>query len=267
MKKITKKITALLVAFAIAFTCMPVAMGSFTASAASAPGTVQSLRVKFSHNYAYLRWSRVKKNINGYAIYRNGKLYKTVLLKDVKYTSKKRTLACYKDSKVKPNTNYNYYVKAFRYTGKTKTQWYNKNTKKWQDKKPAKMYRGKSRKVKLRKYGKASPVLKLKTKSAPKAEKASKTLSGVTKYLRPSTPEVNDNSITLKWTAHSGAAQFKIYRNNQLIKTLDKNTKTYIDKGLAWDTEYSYIIEAYEGGKRELKATASATTMKKSAAK
>ena len=264
MNKITKKLTAILVAFAIAITCAPAAMGGFTADAASAPGLVNSIGAKYSHNYVNLRWSRVK-NINGYSIYRNGKYYKTVLLKDVRYTDK--NMAFYKDTKVKAKTRYNYYVKAFRYTGKSKTQWYNKKTKKWQDKQPAKAYRGKSRKVKLCVYGKASPVLKLTTLAAPKKTNKASAKTGVTKYLRPSTPVVNANSITLKWEAYSGATQFKIYRNDKLIKTLDKKTKTYTDKGLAWGTKYSYKIEAYEGGKQILRASASATTPSKPAGK
>lgn len=67
----------------------------------------------------------------------------------------------YKDTGLNPETNYSYKVRA--YNTVKKKHWYNKKTGKWQIKKPAKKYRGKSKKMKVKVYGSYSATITIKT--------------------------------------------------------------------------------------------------------
>lgn len=72
----------------------------------------------------------------------------------------------YKDTGLNPETNYSYKVRA--YNTVKKKHWYNKKTGKWQLKKPAKKYRGKSKKMKVKVYGSYSATVTIKTKGVLK---------------------------------------------------------------------------------------------------
>jgi fibronectin type 3 domain-containing protein len=55
------------------------------------------------------------------------------------------------------------------------------------------------------------------------------------------------NSITLNWTNPTNNLDFtgvKVYRNNTLIKTLDKTQTSYTDSNLQQDTSYNYKVAA-----------------------
>ena len=148
MKNIIKRTLAITLAFAVAFTFIPALTGELDAHAASKPAKVTKLNLAWKGQTSTLTWSKVKKNLNGYTVFRNGTAIASV---------GKGTLT-FKDSNLETGTTYSYYVKAFKNT--KQKQWFNKKTGKWQKKKPAKKYRGKSKKVKVKVYGKASPTLK-----------------------------------------------------------------------------------------------------------
>lgn len=139
------RILAVIAAFMITFTGLPIMSGDIGASALAAPAKVTKLKASSTKNSARLTWKRPTNNqlkiISGIVVFRNGKAIKTL--------GKKTT--AFSDSRLKAGTKYNYVVRTYR-TYKQK-QWYNKKTKKWQTKAPAKKYRGKTRKVNAKLYG------------------------------------------------------------------------------------------------------------------
>lgn len=156
MKRISKGISIIMMA-AMVFAAEPAAGGNAYAAGASKPARVGGISLHVSGSSSVkLSWKKVKKNLAGYTIYRNGKAVKTV----------GKSVTSYADKGLAPSTKYTYAVRAYRNV-KTK-QWFNKKTKKWQAKKPAKKYRGKSRSVKTRLYGKASSAISVKTAAATK---------------------------------------------------------------------------------------------------
>lgn len=100
-----------------------------------------------------IRWGKAKGKVSGYAIYRNGKIIKSV----------SAITHSFKDAKLKYSTKYKYYIRAYNNTGKKVRQYYNKKTKKWQKTQPAQKYRGGTRLVNSRVYGAASPELSVTT--------------------------------------------------------------------------------------------------------
>lgn len=143
-KNYMKRLFSVLIAFAVAFSCIPAMAGQLDSYAASMakPGKVKSLKLSCtSTGYVKLSWSKAKGSVKGYVVYRDGKRIAWV-------SKSKRT---YYDKKVQPGTTYKYYVKA--YNKKKAWRWYNKKTGKYQKKKPAKKYRGKHKKVNIYKYG------------------------------------------------------------------------------------------------------------------
>ena len=154
MNKCIKKIIVIAAAFIIAFTCMPAMAGGLDVHAASVPGRVSNLAATATgQSSVKLTWSRVSKGVTGYAVYRDGRL--------IRNTGRWGTT--FNDSGLRAGTQYSYTVKAFKkYTQK---QWYNKRTGKWQNNKPPRKDRGKSRKLTKYSYGKASPSRSVTTKS------------------------------------------------------------------------------------------------------
>ena len=130
---------SIIIAFAMLFTGAYIMMGQ-DANAASKPKAPKSIKASYTSTTATIKWSKVKKNVKGYAIYRNNKLIKTVGPKVRKF----------KDSKLKPRTKYSYKVRAF-----------NKVKKK-------------------RIYGSYSAVIKIKTLKAPKSSHLTITDGGYT---------------------------------------------------------------------------------------
>lgn len=238
MNKMIRKMVAIVAIFAIAFTCAPVAMGTSEADAASAPGMVKTLKMKAGYNYVTLNWSKVSsKNLKGYTIYRGGKVLKHVGAKTVSY----------KDTKVKASTKYTYIVKA--YTTYKQKQYYNSKTKKWQAKKPAaKNWKGKkTRTATVKKYGKASPKLTIKTTAKPKATGGSKKTGSSWSYVMGVDEDSNSIEFGLKKVTANTVIQ--IYRGSKSFDALKDTKSTVKDTGLKADTEYTYTVKIYHNGK------------------
>jgi len=149
-RDIKSKIAVIFVMAAVLFTSIP-ATGF---AAAVKPGAIYTIAAKdITSESAVIRWGKAKGKVSGYAIYRNGKLIKSVNAKTHSF----------KNTKLKYSTKYQYYVRAYNLTGKKVRQYYNKKTKKWQSKLPAQKYRGGTRLVNSRVYGAASPKWSVKT--------------------------------------------------------------------------------------------------------
>lgn len=161
-------------------------------SAVSKPGKVKTVKVKaLSQSSISISWSKSKK-ASGYLLYRNETLVKT---------GKKRSFT---DKGLKPGLQYTYVVLPYK-TYK-KTQWYNKKTGKWQSKKPKKKWRGKKKRVKLRKYGSYSAMKTATTKGTRSARP-------VLKLLLPASSDKNVEPFVAKYNATD--SRFTI----QLVKT------------------------------------------------
>lgn len=134
-------------------TAFSFSFGTESVSAVSKPGKVKSLSAKAkSYQSVYLSWSKASK-ASGYQIVRNGK--QVCKTKSRSYTN----------TKLKGSTTYSYKVRAYKtYTQK---RYYNKKTKKWQKKKPARKYRGGTKRVTLYRYGSYSPARTVRTPAAP----------------------------------------------------------------------------------------------------
>ena len=149
----TKRLILVLVMAMVVFAAMPAA--GFEAEAApKKPGTIYTIKAKdITSDAVTIKWGKASGKVSGYAIYRNGKYLTSVNAKTFSY----------KEKKLKYSTKYTYHVRAFNRTGKKVKQYYNKKTKKWQKKAPSKEFRGKSRRVKNKVYGKKSPAMSVKT--------------------------------------------------------------------------------------------------------
>lgn len=137
MKRKVRQFIAILAAFCIAFTGMPLMAGSLDAHAASKFAIKSAKAV--SSSAVKLTWKKYKKS-NTYEIYRDGELVDRI------------TKTSYTDEGLDASTEYAYKVKALKKYTKKQKQYFNKKTGEWQTKKPAKKYRGKSKTVKLTKY-------------------------------------------------------------------------------------------------------------------
>lgn len=108
-------------------------------TAASGLPKVASLRANVRQTAVTISWKKLNKKqlkkVKGIAIYRNGSFIRNVGKKTGSYT----------DTGLKAGTSYSYSVKTYKKT--KKKEWFNKKTQKWQKKKPAKGFRGKSRKI------------------------------------------------------------------------------------------------------------------------
>lgn len=277
MKYIAKKSLTIIIAFALAFTGIPVLAGGFSADAAASVGQVKKVSARWSHNYVNLTWKKVStKGLGGYTIYRGGKAKKSVNAK---------TLA-YKDTSVKALTQYTYYVKAYKNV--KQKRYYNTKTRKWQLKKPAKnywkacksgKYKGKKTiTVTVKKYGKASPAIKLKTTAAPSKKVYNKNVSkpsgsGTDNQTGSETPAVerenprisvkfkfSHNKVTLSWEAHKEATGFKVLRDGSEIATLGADISSYTDEGLSPETAYTYTVCALEEDKSVVEVSKEITT-------
>ena len=114
-------------------------------SAASKPAAVKGLKVTpVSETSIHVSWGKVK-GAKGYEVYRDGMFSRVV------------NGTAYSDNGLQEGTIYDYKVRAFK-KGKVKKYWYNKKTGKWQKKKPKKKWRGKSKKIATKVYGKFSTV-------------------------------------------------------------------------------------------------------------
>ncbi|MBP3895241.1 MAG: hypothetical protein J6D07_02120, partial [Mogibacterium sp.] len=225
---------------------IPALAGGFSVDAASAvPAQVKKIGVSYSHDYVSLTWAKVKtKGLSGYTVFRGGKSLKSVNAK---------TLA-YKDKKVKASTKYTYYVKAFKNV--KQKRYYNTKTKKWQAAKPAaKNWKGKKTKtVIVKKYGKASSTMRVKTPAAPKKTPSKPvTTTETPEWSYKVLLSITTDSISFKLSKISADTVVKIYRGDNLIGSLKDTTASIKDSNLKAGTEYSYTFKIYY--KNKLKKT------------
>jgi len=156
MKKRSMKAIAMIAAFCVAFTSIPLLMGNLDSSAmakkkkAKVAKNVTVSAYASGQTQAVIKWNKIKKPDKGYAVFRNGAV--------IAHMGKKYAFT---DSGLKAGTAYTYQIRTYK-TKKVK-QWYNKATGKWQKKKPKKKWRGKSRKVTTYTYKKKSNVVTVRT--------------------------------------------------------------------------------------------------------
>ena len=157
-----RKIAVIMLAFAVAFTALPMTAGTLDAHAATvrAPAQVKGLTLRAT-NYKTVRlaWNKIpgNRNTKGYAIYRNGKFIKRV----------NRNTRVFSVTSLSPKTRYYFRVRA--YNTYKYTQYYNTTTWKWQTRRPAaEDWLGrKTRKVVGYKFGKMSAQKAIVTPAKP----------------------------------------------------------------------------------------------------
>lgn len=76
---------------------------------------------------------------------------------------------------------------------------------------------------------------------------------------------VNNNEATFTWTKPTGTdvgyQETKVYRDGELISTLDNNTNVFKDVGLAYDSTYSYkFVSVYADGNESVGQTVAVIT-------
>lgn len=74
------------------------------------------------------------------------------------------------------------------------------------------------------------------------------------------------DSIKLAWKTVKNASAYSIYRDGELIDTVDAPARTYEDTGLTIDTSYEYTLKASVVGTEPTIGTITASTLKKVAA-
>lgn len=226
MKNIIKRTLAITLAFALSFTFIPALTDGLDAHAVAKPAKVTKLKYEGSGQTVKLTWSKVKKNLNGYTIYRNGKAIKSVGKK----------VLTFKEKGLAPGTTYSYYVRAYRNV--KQKQWYNKKTGKWQKKKPAKKYRGKSKKVTVKLYGKASPTLKFTTAGE-------KPKSGTGEGFKiEAEAETEDGAIIVSWSSNNPAVKYNVLRDGVKIASLSGTS--YTDRDVENGKSYIYTVQAVD---------------------
>lgn len=160
MRREIKRALSILIAFAVVFTCFPVLSGTAEADAASSCWKNVKASATGEKTTA-VSWSKLstkqQKKIHGITVFRNGKAVKNL----------SKTATTFNDKNLAVGTKYVYQIKTYKKTTKKVKMWYNKKTKKWQTKKPAKKYRGKKKTLKKTeyKYSNASPKKTTTTKT------------------------------------------------------------------------------------------------------
>ena len=235
MKTTIKHIAIFIATFALIFTSLPM-----EAHAVSTPPKVKTFNAKtYSTTSVRLTWKKPGK-ASGYAIYVNGKLYKSLSIKNTAYNV----------PNLQPGTAYKVYIKTYN-TYKQK-QYYNSKTKKWQTKKPKKaQWKGKkTRKVNARKYSKASVVRTVSTQAPPKPTDITPgndtpqtikpgNITGLTQV------ETTTNTIKIAWNKLSNCTGYEVYINNQKKTEVGINTTSYTFNNLTANTEYPIKVRAY----------------------
>lgn len=154
LRRIRSVLTILIMAVMIATSFGVVAAPEV--NAASGLPKVSSLSSSACEDSVTLSWAKLgkkqQKKVKGIAIFRDGNLIGKVGKKSISFT----------DTGLRAGKDYSYSVKTYKAT--KKKEWFNKKTNKWQKKKPAKKWRGKSRKV--NKYSRAA-IINVSTAAAP----------------------------------------------------------------------------------------------------
>ena len=150
LNKMIVKLLTVMIALAVVFAFSTA--DSFAAAKVKAPGKVKGVSASAAGDTAVtVKWKKVK-GAKGYAVYCGGE--QVAKAPGGKTTS-------YVVTGLDPGTKYGFYVRAYK-TSKVK-KWLNTKTGKYQKKKPAKKYRGGSKKDVSYKYGKSSATVTAKT--------------------------------------------------------------------------------------------------------
>lgn len=256
MKQMKKHIAILIAAFALIFTSLPM-----EAHAVSTPPNIKRFTARaLDTTQARLVWD-YNSSVSGYAVYVNGKLYKSLSKYSQAYTVPNR----------KPGTTYSFTVR--RYNVYKQTQYYNSKTKKWQAKKPAAKYwrkcpsgtyKGKkTRNVNARKYGKASPVRKVTMpKPATTPKPAATPKPGALTGLKVT--KVTTDSITITWNKiTSNCTGYILYKNGVKQVTSGPGNTSYTFRNLSPDTSYRLSIKGYCGSGSSAKYSAEVSVTQK----
>ena len=212
-----KKTISILAIFALIMTSLPF-IGGYEADAASS--YIKALKVTATGSTTTkLTWTKLstsqQKKVTGIIVYRDGKAIKKL----------GKSVNTYKDSKLKARTKYTYQVCTYKRI--KRTQWYNKKTKKWQTKKPAKKERGRSRTVTVTKYANRSPKKTVTTKAANAKNSSGKTSdskkSDKTSDKNTSGNETSDDS--------SGDGQISPWVEEAYKRHTTEDTTTYVTFG------------------------------------
>jgi len=131
------------------FTSIPIMSGTFESNALAKNITLKASAT--GKHTAKLTWNKCKSPNSGYAVFRD---FKAIGHYNTKKTS-------FYDSGLASASGHWYQIKTYKKS--KKTQWYNKKTGNWQSKKPAKKYRGKSRKITTYSYKKSSNAVYIMT--------------------------------------------------------------------------------------------------------
>lgn len=151
-----KRIAAIVIAFAVAFTMMPALDGTLASHAASLKKFSGAATGETSASLSWKKLSKKdRKRIKGLTVFRDGYAVSNI----------KKTAAGFNDTGLDPGTAYTYQIKSYTKKTKKTKMWYNKTTGQWQKKKPAKKYRGKSKTFRktIYKYKKVSSPITVVT--------------------------------------------------------------------------------------------------------
>ena len=227
-----KKVSSILLAFAIIFSGLPALAGSFEADAATAYWkNVKVSATAYTKNT--ITWKTLtkaqQKKIVGIAVFRG------TTTKNMKVLARtKKGNAKYIDAKAKTGTKYCYRLKTYTTKKVNQKQYYNKSTKKWVAKKPAAKYWGKcpsgkykgkkTRTVKVTqyKYANASPVKWITTKKKPANTKTTNDVFNV--YMDNGTWDLEDGD-TISISAES-TNSITWSSSNTAIATVTKNSSS-----------------------------------------
>lgn len=249
-----KKIFAITMMLAMMLTMFPMLPGNDAHAMAAKKRVAKKVTLYASSNgqtSVNLSWNKIKSPNKGYAVFRNGVAIKHFGKKTTRFT----------DSGLKAGTSYTYQIKT--YTKKTKKMYYNKKTGKWQRKRPAKKYRGKSKKMPVYSYKKKSNTVSVRTAAAPKEPTVTVVKPTVKPALEaPVAPAVtnltvtgkSNNSISIKWTGNADQYRIKAGSAFDITKLANNATVTNLSPGT------TYTIEVYAMYYEKCKWTTSAAT-------
>ena len=245
MKKRLTGVLAIIIAFCVAFSGLPFLAGNLEANALAKkkklPKNITLQVAASGQTQAVLRWNKIKSPSKGYAVFRDGEPVKHFNTKKITFT----------DNELKAGTSYTYQIKT--YTKKPVKMWFNKKTEKWQKKKPAKKYRGKSKKQAVYTYKKKSNAVTIHTASAPAPSDTGDNGDGASEALPAPTNVkcVVDNDakkMTVTWNAVSGATGYYVYKlfsGKSQRKYTDK--KGIVDIDVTEGVVYTYYVIAING--------------------
>ena len=222
-RKARNRVVAILVAFAVAFTMMPAAVGGLDANAATTYW--KNIKAKaVSETSVKLSWRTLtkaqQKKISGIAVYRDGKLKKRIS----KYAKS------FNDTRLKAGSKHTYQLKTYKIRVRTVTYYFNKKTGKWQTKRISGA-RTKKRKKNIYKYFNASPRFVAVTNTPYDPGTGDDPGAGDQPTTDPKMVQITDykgNTITVE----EGSAQYNDPRYNRNIDgSFTVKSVTYTQKG------------------------------------